>query len=100
MTYQVPSAGVSIPGGSQVVLYLGGDAPEAQVETPALKGLTAAAAKAKLEEKGLFMRASGAVDFSSSSVTASAQSVSAGTMVSPGTVVEVRFVSTIEYGDQ
>lgn len=100
VTYQVPSAGVSIPGGSQVVLYLGGDAPEAQVETPALKGLTAAAAKAKLEEKGLFMRASGAVDFSSSSVTASAQSVSAGTMVSPGTVVEVRFVSTIEYGDQ
>lgn len=100
VTYQVPSAGVSIPSGSQVVLYLGSDAPETQVETPALKGLTAAAAKAKLEERGLFMRASGAVDFADSSVTASIQSVSAGTMVSPGTVVEVRFVSTVEYGDQ
>ncbi|MBD5134164.1 MAG: PASTA domain-containing protein [Clostridiales bacterium] len=100
VTHQVPAAGVSIPGGSQVVLYLGSEAPEAQVETPDLKGLTPTAAKVKLEERGLFMRAAGAVEASDGTCAASAQSVSAGTMVSPGTVVEVRFESRIEYGDQ
>lgn len=100
VTHQVPAAGVSIPGGSQVVLYLGGDVPEQQVETPDLKGLAPAAAKSKLEEKGLFMRAIGATVSGDGTIAASAQSVSAGTMVSPGTVVEVRFVSSIEYGDQ
>ena len=46
------------------------------------------------------MRATGVVDYTDSSVVMAAQSVDAGTMVSPGTVVEVRFVSNIEYGDQ
>ena len=57
-----------------------------------------AAAKTKLEEQGLFMRATGVVDSNSTTVMA-AQAVEAGTMVSPGTVVEVRFVSDIAYGD-
>ncbi len=100
VTHQVPAAGVSIPGGSNVILYLGNDAPVAQVETPELWGLTPTAAKVKLEELGLFMRAAGVVDFADPAVVAASQSVSAGTVVSPGTVVEVRFVSSIEYGDQ
>ena len=58
------------------------------------------AAKTKLEELGLFMRAAGVVDYTDASVVMAAQSVDAGVMVSPGTVVEVRFVSSIEYGDQ
>ncbi len=100
VTHQVPSAGVSIPGGSNVILYLGDETPEAQVETPDLSGLSPTAAKIKLEQQGLFMRATGVVDYTDSSVVMAAQSVDAGTMVSPGTVVEVRFVSNIEYGDQ
>ena len=100
VTHQVPSAGVSIPGGSNVILYLGDDAPEGQVETPDLTGLSPTAAKTKLEELGLFMRAAGVVDYTDASVVMAAQSVDAGVMVSPGTVVEVRFVSSIEYGDQ
>ena len=100
VTHQVPSAGVSIPGGSNVILYLGSDAPEGQVATPDLSGLSPTAAKTKLEELGLFMRAAGVVDYTDASVVMAAQSVDAGVMVSPGTVVEVRFVSSIEYGDQ
>ncbi len=100
VTHQVPSAGVSIPGGSNVILYLGSDAPEGQVATPDLSGLSPTAAKTKLEEHGLFMRAAGVVDYTDASVVMAAQSVDAGVMVSPGTVVEVRFVSSIEYGDQ
>ena len=98
VTHQVPAAGVPIPGGSNVILYLGDEAPAEQVETPDLTGLSPAAAKTKLEEHGLFMRATGVVDSNSTTVMA-AQSVDAGVMVSPGTVIEVRFVSDIEYGD-
>lgn len=99
VTAQVPAAGAYIPGGSNVVLYLGDEAPAAQVETPDLSGMSPTAAKAKLEEQGLFMRATGVVDYTDSSVVMAAQSVDAGVMVSPGTVVEVRFVTNVEYGD-
>lgn len=99
VTHQVPAAGVSIPGGSNVILYLGSDAPEGQVETPDLSGLSPTAAKTALESQGLFMRATGVVDYTDSSVVMAAQSVDAGTMVSLGTVVEVRFVTNVEYGD-
>jgi len=99
VTGQVPAAGVSIPGGSNVILYLGDAAPEEQVETPDLSGMSPTAAKAKLEGAGLFMRAAGVVDFTDPSVVMADQSVEAGTMVSPGTVIEVRFVTNVEYGD-
>ena len=99
VTHQVPAAGVSIPGGSNVILYLGEEAPADQVATPDLEELSPAAAKTKLEEQGLFMQATGVVDYTDSSVVMAAQSVDAGTMVTPGTVIEVRFVSDIEYGD-
>ena len=45
------------------------------------------------------MRASGVVDYTDPQVASSAQSLDQGTMVSPGTVVEVRFVTKVEYGD-
>ena len=98
VTHQVPAAGVPIPGKSNVILYLGDEAPADQVETPDLSGLSPTAAKTRLEELGLFMRATGVVDSDATAVMA-AQSVDPGVMVSPGTVVEVRFVSDIEYGD-
>ncbi len=100
VTGQVPAAGVSIPSGSTVVLYLDEEAPTEQVEVPELSGLTPTAAKNKLEAMGLFLRASGVVDFTSPDIEAVSQTIEAGTMVSLGTVVEVRFVSSIEYGDQ
>lgn len=96
---QVPAAGVSIPGGSTVVLYLGEDVPTEQVEVPSLAGLTPTESKNKLEELGLFMRASGVVDYNDPSVEGASQSIDAGSMVALGTVVEVRFVSSIDYGD-
>ena len=96
---QVPSAGVSIPGGSTVILYLGEDAPRTQVEVPSLAGLSPTACKTKLEGMGLFMRATGVVDYSDPNVIGASQSIAVGTMVSLGTVVEVRFVSNVEYRD-
>ncbi len=96
---QVPAAGASIPSGSTVVLYLGEDAPGEQVAVPSLAGLTPTQSKNKLEELGLFMRASGVVDFNDPDVVQASQSIDEGTMVALGTVVEVRFVSSIDYGD-
>ncbi|MDE6589504.1 MAG: PASTA domain-containing protein [Oscillospiraceae bacterium] len=96
---QVPSAGVSIPGGSTVILYLGEDAPTEQVEVPSLAGLSPAKSKEKLEAMGLFMRAAGVVDYNDPKVMGASQSIAAGTLVSVGTVVEVRFVSSVAYGD-
>ena len=100
VTAQVPAAGVSIPGGSTVILYLGEEAPVGQVETPSVAGLTPTQAKNLLEEHGLFLRAGGVADFNNPDIEAASQSIEAGTMVALGTVVEVRFVSSIEYGDQ
>ena len=101
VTGQVPSAGVSVPGGSTVVLYLDEAIPEEQIEIPYLIGLTPTAAKNKLEELGLFLRATGVSDFSDPQIEAASQSIEKGTMVSIGTVVEVRFVSSvIDYGYQ
>ena len=97
---QVPSAGVSIPGGSTVILYLGEDVPTEQVEVPSLVGLSPTASKNKLEELGLFMRATGVVDYNDPNVEGTSQSIDEGTMVSLGTIVEVQFVSSIAYGDQ
>lgn len=100
VTGQLPSPGVSIPGGSTVVLYLDETVPEEQVETPNLMGVSPTKCKETLEEMGLFLRATGVADYNDPSVVAAGQSIDGGTMVSPGTVVEVRFVSSINYGDQ
>ena len=93
---QVPAAGVSIPGGSAVVLYLGDEAPPEQVEVPSLAGLTLAAAKTRLEELGLFLRPSGASGLTDPAVRAITQSIEAGTPVAPGTVIDVQFADNVD----
>ena len=101
VTAQVPAAGVSIPGSANVILYLGDEAPAETVEVPDVRGLTISEAKGKLENLGLFLRTTGVSSSVSADVTAESQSIEPGTMVSPGTVVEVRFISdVIDYGYQ
>lgn len=98
---QIPRGGTSIPGSSTIILYLSDEAPTDEVEVPNIVGMTAAEAKEKLEALGLFLRATGVVDYTDSDVTAAEQVIEAGTMVKPGTVVEARFVSSvIDYGHQ
>ena len=101
VTRQVPAAGVSIPGSADVILYLGDEGPAEEVEVPDVRGLTITAAKSRLEELGLFLRPTGVTNSTGSDVTADSQSIEPGTVVSPGTVVEVRFISdVIDYGYQ
>ncbi len=93
VTGQIPAVGASIPGNSTVILYMGEDVPVDQVAVPDLKGLTYDQAKKKLNDLGLYLRASG-VSYYSAATKALDQSVGAGELVDRGTVVPVRFVDT------
>lgn len=100
VTGQLPKSGVTIPGSSTVILYLGEDAPTDKVKVPNLEGMSPSQAKNTLEEMGLFLKATG-VTGDESEMEALSQSIAPDMEVSPGTVVEVRFVSSvIDYGDQ
>ncbi|WP_297209991.1 penicillin-binding transpeptidase domain-containing protein [uncultured Flavonifractor sp.] len=96
VTGQIPAQGASIPGGSQVVLYLGEEVPTDQVEVPNVVGLSLEQAQARLSEAGLYLKASGAADYSAS--TAYEQEVAAGTLVDRGTAIEVRFTDSTASG--
>ena len=98
VTAQVPSAASAIPGGSTVILYLGGATPEEQASVPNVVGLSYEAAKSKLEAAGFFMKAGGSSTFYSTSSKAQSQSVAAGEVAEVGTIVEVQFSSMIEDG--
>lgn len=97
VTGQIPAVGVSIPSGSQVVLYMGGEAPADQVEVPDVAGLTFEKAKAKLAESGLYMKASGVSTYYTTSTVAIGQTTAAGTMVDRGRVIEVQFANNDIY---
>lgn len=93
VTDQLPAQGVSIPGKSEVVLYLGAEKPTEQVSVPDLTRMTASAAEKALTDLGLYMRPVGVTDYSDTTI-ATEQSIAAGTLVDPGTVVEVHFMDT------
>ena len=93
VTDQLPAQGVSIPGKSEVVLYLGAEKPTGQVAVPDLTRMTAETAEQALEDLGLYLRPIGVTDYSDTTI-ATEQSIAAGTLVDPGTVVEVHFMDT------
>ena len=94
VTGQIPAQGAIIPGNSQVVLYLGEEVPTDQVSVPEVVGLTPEEVQQTLTNAGLYLRATGAVEYYSASNKAADQSIAAGTMVNRGTVVEVRFIDS------
>jgi len=98
VTHQVPASGAAVPGGSTVVLYLGGAVPEETGTVPDVVGLGYETARKKLEEAGFFMRASGASTYYGNSTTAEGQSVAAGETLATGTVIDVQFSNMVEDG--
>jgi len=97
VTDQIPAAGATIPGNSQVVLYLGEPKPEETVKVPDLSGMTAEAARNALNKLGLYLKATGASGYYTATTVADSQSVTAGAQVPLGSVVEVRFVDNHIY---
>jgi len=93
ITDQIPAAGKTVPGGSEILLYFG-DVPEnRQVEVPDFTGMNRQQASDTAGKIGLYILVSGNTSLDSH-VTAVTQSVSPGTVVSVGTTIKVEFVDT------
>lgn len=90
VTDQIPLGGAVIPGGSQVVLYMGQQAQEEMISVPDVTGKDGEKANVLLTEAGLYMKMIGATG-SEATILAVSQSPEPGTKVPPGTVVEVEF---------
>lgn len=91
VTGQLPAQGTILPGNSQVALYLGADVPTEQVQVPSVVGKSPEAVRNALAKVGLYMRSGGAA---TGAVIADSQKIEAGSMVDPGTVIEVAFIDT------
>ena len=95
VTGQIPAAGAVVPGGSQIVLYMGETKPTDPVAVPDLSGMSPDKARQALTNVNLYLKGTGSAQYFTSSTLAANQSISPGTPVDPGTVVEVTFVEQI-----
>ena len=93
VTGQIPTAGNSVPGGSEVLLYFGEDPPERTVAVPDFTGMTRQQASDEAGKLGLYILPTGNNSLELT-VTAAAQSIPAGTQVSVGTTIKVEFIDT------
>ena len=87
ITDQIPKAGAEIPGGSSVLLYTEGQAPQELTDVPSLEGLTALEAAKILADAGLYLQTVGAEMTASGDVIVTGQDIPSGTPVAFGTVV-------------
>ncbi len=101
VTDQVPSGGVKIPSGSQVILYLGGEKPSEMITVPNVLGEHPSTAKERLENNNLYMRRTGIKTSQTNSGTVAVQqNPTAGTEVPIGTVITVSFENSTGVSDR
>ena len=93
VTAQLPQAGQTVPGGSQVLLYLG-DAPKPEsVAVPDFTGMNRQQASDAAGKLGLYILVTGN-DGISPTITVAAQSLPKDTLVPAGTTVTLTFTDT------
>lgn len=90
VTDQIPAVGAGLPGGSQVLLYLGEQAQEKTVIVPDFLGMHRQQASDTALDAGLYILVAGNTDISPN-VKVTSQSIAAGTQVSYGTTVRLEF---------
>ena len=90
VTDQIPAPGQTVPGNSQVLLYLGQPPEKEEVTVPVFMGMDRQQASLAAAEAGLYILVTGNTEISPT-VTVTAQDISAGTRVAPGTTVQLRF---------
>ena len=93
ITGQIPAPGTAIPGGSQVLLYLGDPDPATDVRVPDFMGKTCAEALKLAAELGLYVLVTGNDD-TSARIVVTQQSIPEGQMVPRGTTIELKFTDT------
>ncbi len=94
VTDQCPASGSVLPSGSEVILYMGEEAPDDTVTVPDLTGMTVDQAKEALSELDLYMTATGSSSYYNSTTLAYSQSTAAGTEVERGSVITVNFADS------
>ena len=93
VTAQIPAAGESVPGGSQVLLYLGEEPDNRTVKVPDFSGMNRQQATDAAGALGLYILVSGNRDIAPN-VTVTAQSVPKDTEVPMGTTIQLEFADT------
>ena len=93
VTDQLPGPGQSLPGGSQVMVYLGEDAAQQSVKVPDFSGMTRQQAFDAAGLLGLYILPRGNLE-TANHIKAVAQDVPAGTQVQTGATVTVTFSDT------
>ena len=93
VTGQIPAPGQSVPGGSQVILYMGEQPPVETVKIPNFAGMNRQQAFDAAGKLGLYILVTGNNEVSAS-VVVTGQNVPAGTEVPRGTTIELQFTDT------
>ena len=93
VTGQIPAAGQTVPGDTEVLVYLGEAPPERTVTVPDFSGMNRAQADAAAGEQGLHILITGNDDISTKVVVTS-QDTPAGTEVPMGTTIQLHFTDT------
>ena len=90
---QLPAAGQSVPGDSQVILYFSQMTEPETVAVPDFSGMNRQQAAVSAGKAGLYILVSGNTEISPQ-VTVVAQDIAPGTMVTPGTTIKLKFLDT------
>ncbi len=90
VTGQIPAPGQIVPGGSEVLLYLGEEPEQRQVSVPDFTGMNRQQASDAAGELGLYVLVTGNSDVSPN-VTVTAQSHPKDTQVPAGTTITLEF---------
>lgn len=93
VTGQLPAPGAVIPGGSEVLIYLGDQLREATVEVPDFIGMHRQQAADAAGKLGLYILVVGNTDISPE-VTVTSQSIGKETQVPVGTTITLEFTDT------
>ena len=93
VTGQIPAAGKTVPGGSEVLLYFGEEVSTETVIVPDFAGMNRQQAADVAAGLGLYILISGNTSLEPG-VTVAAQSIAAGTEVPIGTTVKLEFMDT------
>ena len=93
VTGQLPASGESVPGGSQVLLYLSEATEPEMVAVPDFTGMNRQQAVDAAGKAGLYILVSGNTEISPQ-VTVVAQDIACGTQVQVGTTVKLKFIDT------
>ena len=92
VTNQLPMPNGHVAWGTTVILYADEELPKTQVNVPLLTGMSYLTAKQSLENRGLFIRTTGASRFDGKTEI-SVQSIPEGEQTAYGTIIEVRLIS-------